>query len=414
MHSEPTRIAYLVGRYPKISHTFILREVQALRELGIEIDTFSIWPTPPDELLTDADRAEAERTFSILPVRSGHLVRSHLAALAASPAAYLRLAAHAVRTARPGLRGKFLALTWLAETPMLWRELRRRGITHVHAHLVGTAPTVAMLCTEFANRVDTSRKHTWSLTVHGPSEFYDVLNQAVAEKVRNADFAVAISDFGRSQLMGLVGEEHWRKLHVVHCGVIPSAYDPVRQDGRPGPLRVVTVGRLAPVKGHALLLEAVRELQGRGTDVRLTIIGDGPKRAELERHANGLGVSGQVTFTGAVGQDEISGHYGNADLYVHASFAEGLPVVLMEAMAHGLPVVAAGVMGVREIVIDGDNGLVVRPGRVDELVAAIERLAGEPDQRRRMGEAGRGIIEREFDVRASAALLRELFTRYAA
>jgi glycosyltransferase involved in cell wall biosynthesis len=410
----PTRIAYLVGRYPKISHTFILREVQALRELGVEVDTFAIWPTPADELLADADREEAARTSTVLPLRVGRLVRSHLAALAASPAGYARMAGHALRTSRPGLRGKFLAATWVAEAPILWRELRRRGIRHVHAHLTGTAPAVAMLCTEFANSADRGGGHTWSLTVHGPSEFYDVLNQAVAEKVRHADFAVAISDFGRSQLMGLVGEEHWDKLHVVHCGVFPAAYEAVSPDGRSGAVRIVTVGRLAPVKGHALLLEAVHDLRGRGTEAHLTLIGDGPKRDELERRAEELGVLDLVTFTGAVGQDEITRHYSGADLYAHASFAEGLPVVVMEAMAHGLPVVAAGVMGVGEIVVDGENGVVVRPGRVDEIVAAIERLAGDPDASRRMGDAGRRLVEREFDVRASAARLAELFARYAA
>lgn len=410
----PNRIAYLVGRYPKISHTFILREVQALRELGIEVDTFSIWPTPADELLAGVDREEAARTFSLLPLRIGLLVRSHAAALARSPAGYARMAAHAFRTARPGLRGKFLATTWVAEAPMLWHELRRRGVRHLHAHLTGTAPAVAMLCTEFANCADGENRHTWSLTVHGPSEFYDVRNQAVAEKVRCADFAVAISDFGRSQLMGLVGEEHWSKLHAVHCGVFPSDYEPGSPTSDPGGVRIVTVGRLAPVKGHALLLEAVRELGARGTDVQLTIIGDGPKREELERHAEALGVSDRVTFTGAVAQDEISRHYSGADLYVHASFAEGLPVVVMEAMAHALPVVAASVMGVGEIVVDGENGLLVRPGRADELVSAIERLEADPDERRRMGEAGRRRVEAEFDVRASAARLGELFARYAA
>ena len=411
---SPGRIAYLVGRYPKISHTFILREIQALRDLGIDVATFSVWPTPPDELLTEAERAEAARTFSFMPPRLGLLLRSHLGALAASPSGYANLVGHALRTARPGLRGKFLALTWVAEAPLLWHELRSRGITHIHAHLPGTAPAVAMLTTEFANRAGASDRHTWSLTVHGPSEFYDVHNQAVGEKVRHADFAVAISDFGRSQLMGLVCEEHWDKLHVVHCGIVPSAYEPASLDGAPRAIRLVTVGRLAPVKGHALLLEAVRELREGGTDVELTVIGDGPKRGELERYANRLGLADHVEFTGAVGQDQITRHYGAADLYVHASFAEGLPVVLMEAMAHELPVVAAAVMGIPEIVTDGENGVLVRPGRVDELVAAVERLANDPAARTAMGRAGRRVVEEQFDVRESAARLRKLFAGYAA
>ena len=407
----PTRIAYLVGRYPGLSKSFVLREVQALRGLGVEVDTFSIWRSTPDQLLAETDRAEAERTLSILPLRIGRTLASHMRALVASPRAYAGLVAHALGTSMPGLRGRFLGLSWAIEAPILWRELRRRGIRHVHAHLPGTAPAVAMLATEFANRV--GEHQTWSMTVHGPSEFYDVRGQAVGAKVTEADFAVAISDFGRSQLMGLVDEGHWDKLHVVHCGVEPNSYPP-REPRSEGPLRLVTVGRLAPVKGQALLLEAVRELVGKGIDLRLTIVGDGPKREALEAHAERLGVADAVEFTGAVGQDEIAQHYLAADVYVHASFAEGVPVVVMEAMAHRLPVVATGVMGVRELVRDGENGLVVRPARVDELVAAIERLANDPGERERMGDAGRRTVEGEYDVTQSAALLRDLFSRYAA
>jgi len=408
----PTRIAYLVGRYPALSKSFVLREVRALRKAGLEVDTFSIWRSPADQLLAEADRDEAERTFTFLPLRPGRTLLSQLRAVAASPRAYAGLVAHALQTSRPGLRGRFLALTWVIESTILWRELRRRHIRHVHAHLPGTAPAVAMLATEFANRV--GERQTWSMTVHGPAEFYDVLNQAVGAKVRQADFAVAISDFGRSQLMGMVDEEHWGKLHVVHCGIEPDSYPPSETEGNGGPLRLVSVGRLAPVKGQALLLEAVRELRNRDADVRLTIVGDGPKRDALETVAQRLGISDVVEFTGAIGQDEIARYYADADMYVHASFAEGVPVVVMEAMAHRLPVIATGVMGVRELVRDGENGLVVRPGRTDELVAAIERLAADADERRRMGEAGRQTVEDEFDVTKSAEQLRDLFARYAA
>lgn len=406
-HTE-LRVAYLVGRYPAISHTFILREVRALRELGVEIDTFSIWRSPPDQLLSEADRNEAARTLALLPLSPARLVRSHIAAIAASPAAYGRLVARAFRLARPGAYGRFLAASWVAESLILWRELRRRGIRHVHTHMPGTAPAVAMLATELANSVD-GGGHTWSLTVHGPAEFYEVRNDGLPEKVQSADFAVSISDFGRSQLMAFVGEDHWSKLHVVHCGVEPDRYAPRTRDDRGGGLRLLSVGRLAQVKGHGVLLEALADIRARGLDAAATIVGDGPKRAELEELARRLGVADAVRFTGAVGQDEIDRHYEEADALVVASFAEGIPVVLMEAMAHRLPVVATRVMGVAELVRDGENGLLVRPGRADQLAAALERLAADPELRARFGEEGRRTVESEFDVRASAARMRELF-----
>jgi colanic acid/amylovoran biosynthesis glycosyltransferase len=411
------RVAYLTGRYPAVSHTFILREVRALRQLGLTIDTFSVWRTSADQLLSDADRDEAARTFNLLPLSLGELVRSQVTALATSPSAYAGLVVRAFRVARPGLRGRFLAASWVVEALVLWRQLQGRGIRHVHAHLNGTGPAVAMLATEFANRASREAgRHTWSLTVHGPYEFYEVEEEALPEKVRSSDFAVCVSDFGRSQLMAFVDEDHWAKLHVVHCGVQPNS-QPRREagiDGGAGELRMVSVGRLNPVKGHAVLLQALAELQTRGVRGRLVIVGDGPKRNRLQELARELGLGDSVLFAGAVGQDEIAAHYDAADVLVHASFAEGIPVVLMEAMAHRLPVVAASVMGVGELVRDGENGLLVRPGRPDELASAVERLAADPKLRQTMGEHGRRTVESEFDVSSSAARLRDLFARYAA
>jgi glycosyltransferase involved in cell wall biosynthesis len=409
-----TRVAYLTSHYPTVSHTFILREVRALRELDVDVDTFSIWRSPPHQVLSSADREEAARTFSLLPLRAHRLIASQLAALAASPAAYARLVARALRLARPGMRGLMLAASWVVEAPILWRELRRRGVRHVHAHLNGTGPAVAMLATEFANAAAPGQAHTWSLTVHGPAEFYEVRNDGLPDKVRSATFAVCISDFGRSQVMAFVPEDHWRKVHVVHCGVLPDAYAPGTPRGGAGPLRLLSVGRLAQVKGHGVLLEAMAGLRERGVDTRLTVVGDGPKRDALERLARGMGLGGVVNFTGSVGQDEIAGHYAAADVFAHASFAEGIPVVLMEAMAHRLPVVATRVMGVGELVRDGENGLLVRPGRADLFADALARLAADPELRERMGAEGERTVRAEFDVRASAERMRELFERHAA
>jgi glycosyltransferase involved in cell wall biosynthesis len=409
-----TRVAYLTSHYPTVSHTFILREVRALRALGVEVDTFSIWTSPPYQVLSSADREEAARTFSLLPLRPLRLIRGHAAALAASPRAYARLVRGALGLARPGLRGLMLAGSWVVEVPMLWRELRRRGIRHVHAHLPGTGPAVAMLATEFANDAAPGERHTWSLTVHGPAEFYEVHNDGLPQKLRRATFAVAISDFGRSQLMAFVPEEHWSKLHVVHCGVDPDAYEgggPPRDDGA---LRLLDVSRLSQVKGHGVLLESVALLRARGIDARLTVVGNGPKREPLERLAGDLGLADAVEFTGSVGQDEITAYFRNADAFAHASFAEGIPVVLMEAMVHRLPVVATRVMGVGELVRDGENGLLVRPGRPDLFADALERVARDPELRERMGAEGERTVRAEFDVRASAERMRELFERHAA
>lgn len=405
------RIAYLTGRYPAMTPTFVLREVAELRARGVEVETFSIWRTRPEDLLAPDDRAEAERTTSLLLPSPIAVARSLFAAFLRSPAGVVSLVRGAFRLARPGARGKFLALSWVVEALLLWRELRRRGIRHVHVHLMGTAPAVALLATDLGNRTDGPPRHTWSLTIHGPDEFHDVAGDALAEKVAAADFAVCISDFGRSQVMAFVDRHHWPKIHVVHCGLDPErtrrTTSPAPPEGRP--VRMLTVCKLAPRKGVELLLQATRDLP----DIEFTVVGDGPHRPALEQLCAEFEIGDRVTFAGAVGQDQIGKFYEAADLFAMSSFAEGIPVVLMEAMAYELPVVAPATMGIPELVEPDRTGLLFRPGRADQLSDAIARLARDAELRRRLGAAGREKVVAEFDIRASGARLEELFRAVA-
>jgi glycosyltransferase involved in cell wall biosynthesis len=246
--------------------------------------------------------------------------------------------------------------------------------------------------------------------MHGSTEFYDVREHRLPQKVERAHFVVCVSDHGRSQLMSLVGTDHWDKLHVVHCGVDVALFEPPARGDVTGPLRVLTVGRALPVKGHALLVEAVADATRRGADVRLTIVGDGPELDRLRARARSLGVADRIEFAGAVGQDRVRDYYAQADVFALPSFAEGLPVVLIEAMAMGLPVVASRITGIPELVDEGVSGLLFIPGRADELAAALTAIAGEPPERRRaMGAAGRARVARDFDIDGTVAQLRRIF-----
>jgi colanic acid/amylovoran biosynthesis glycosyltransferase len=402
------RVAYLTGRYPATSHSFIAREVAALRERGVEIHTFSIWTSDPRELPSEQDRLEAQRTTAILPLRLWPAARAHVRALRIAPGAYVRTAVRAIRLGRPGVRGRVLGGLWFVEAIILWDALRREQIRHVHVHLNGTAPSVALILTTFANRVEGGEAWTWSMTVHGPSEFYDVVGERLSEKVRSANLVICVSDFARSQLMAQTAEQHWDKLRVIHCGVDPDEFVPRRTDVE-DEFRLVTVARLTQVKGHGVLLQGLRLLRGRDLSVRLTVIGDGPKRAELEQLARDLGVESMIAFTGAVGREDVHGHYAAADAFCLPSFAEGVPIVLMEAMAMELPVVATDVMGVRELVESETNGLLVRPGRPDTLAGALERLIADPNLCRSLGSAGRETVQATFDIRRSAAEIHSAF-----
>ena len=404
------RIAYLVGHYPAVTHTFILREIQQLRREGFELETFSVWRAGEQDLLTPVDRAEDARTYALLPPRPVDYLRCHLQSARRAPRDYLRTLAKGLRLSAHGLRGRLLGLSWFLEAVVIQRMCERRGIRHVHVHLDGTAPAVGLLVAHLGNGGADTGAWSFSMTVHGSKEFFDVARQGLAHKVAAARFVVCISDFTRSQLMALVDDTHWPRLRVVHCGIDPEHFTPP-EGGRhgDGPLRILTVGRLDNMKGVAILVEAVSELRRRGIAVALTVVGDGPQREHLQRLAERNAVGEAVTWAGPVGQDAIRAHYLAADVFCLPSFAEGIPVVLMEAMSTGLPVVANGITGIPELVEHEISGLLVRPGRSDLLVGALERLAADGELRARMGEAGREKVRREFASADVGGALAQLF-----
>ncbi|MGZ4178085.1 MAG: glycosyltransferase family 4 protein [Solirubrobacteraceae bacterium] len=404
------RIAYLIGHYPAVTHTFILREIQQMRRQGFEIETFSVWRASEQDLLTPVDRAEDARTYALLPPLPVDYLRCHLRAALRAPGVYLQTLSRALRLSAHGLRGRLLGLSWFLEAVVVQRSCEQRGIRHVHVHLDGTAPAVGLLVAYLGNGAADRGPWSFSMTVHGSKEFFDVARQGIARKVEAARFVICISDFTRSQLMALVDDTHWPRLHVLHCGIDPEHFAPP-EEGRPsdGPLRVLTVGRLDNMKGVTILVEAVGELRRRGVAVALTVVGDGPQREHLQRLAERNSVGEDITWAGPVGQDTIREHYHAADVFCLPSFAEGIPVVLMEAMSTGLPVVANRITGIPELVEDEVSGLLVRPGRTDLLVDALQRLAADADLRARMGQAGREKVRREFESGALGGELAELF-----
>jgi glycosyltransferase involved in cell wall biosynthesis len=402
------KLAYLCSLYPAVSNTFVLREVEALRRRGVEIDTYTIRRAKTDQLLADADRAAYQTTFAILPPRWSRLLGAHLHLACTAPKAYMRTLALALRQAPPGVRGSLWQLFYFVEAVMLWSECRRRGIRHIHVHFANVAAAVALLATEIGSAVD-SEQWSWSFSMHGPTELFNVDQYNLAEKIARARFVVCISDFTRSQLMSLCDPDLWHKLHVIHVGIPLEQFTNTLGDSRSTDPEILLIGRQVPEKGQAVLLEAVASLAERGHHVNTTLVGDGVTRANLERLSKRLGIAAQTSFPGAVGQDDICAFYAKASVFCLPSFAEGVPCVLMEAMAMELPVVSTRITGIPELVDDGHTGLLVSPGRADLLADALELLVTDADLRRRMGAAARDKVVREFNTESSADQLYDLF-----
>jgi colanic acid/amylovoran biosynthesis glycosyltransferase len=399
------RVGYVISRYPAPSHAFIQREIAEVVSRGAQIIPVSLRSSSPAELLTDRDHRDFAITHALLPVSIGRAMRCHLSALGTRPRAYARTILYAVGGAR-GLEERARRLSHFHQAILLWHVARRTGIRHFHAHFERPSADVAMLAARFAGGVGTG--WSWSFTAHSPQQYLSD-ERGLIRKVTNASFVVCISHFGRSQLMNLVRRELWVKLRVIHIGLDAEEFS---ADHRPrGAGRtIVSVARLVPLKGHAVLFEAIARLRHEGLPTELILVGDGSERPALMRLAQDLGIGDSVVFAGAVGQDRIKQHYAAADVVCLASFVEGVPVVLMEAMAMGVPVVATRIAGIPELVVDNGSGVLVDAGSSDDLADGLRSvLTATAERRAEMGATGRARVEHAFRADVAATLLLDLF-----
>lgn len=386
------KIAYLVNQYPKVSHSFIRREILALERQGLEVFRFAIrgWSDP----LPDAeDLAERERTRYVLRAGPLALLAPSLLTLLSAPRRFLRALALTIRISRESDRSLFHHLVYLAEACQVLRWLKGTEVQHLHAHFGTNSTDVALLVRVLGGP-------PYSFTVHGPEEFYRAIG--LREKVTHATFVVAISSFCRSQVYLWSRYSDWAKISVIRCGIEPAFYASAPQvSGREQ--RLICVGRLAPEKGHLLLIETAALLARKGLQFEIMFAGDGPLRHEMEALIARHDLTARVSITGWISSNQVRDAILASRALVQPSFAEGLPVVIMEAMALRRPVVATYIAGIPELVINGATGWVVPAASPTALAAAIEDcLLKTADEIRELGECGhaRAIANHSVDVEA--------------
>ena len=397
-------IAYVTGEYPKVSHTFIQREVETLREMGIEVIPCTVRRPAEKTVVGPGQKAEAARTFGIIEAAKSplRLLAAHGRMIARAPGAWARALRLAWKTRPPGLKAALWQGFYFLEAGVLSDHLLARGARHMHNHFGDSSGSLTMIASEMSGI-------PYSIMLHGPTVFFETHLWRLDEKVARAAFIACISHFCRSQAMLFSDPAHWGKLKIVHCGLKPEAYQALR---RPFSGHVAFVGRLDQVKGVPLLLEAFGRIRARHPQARLTIAGDGPAREMLEvaaRPINEQAGGEAVRFAGYIDEPGVAALLAEADMLVLPSFAEGLPVVLMEAFASGIPVIATQVAGVPELVEDGISGFIVPPGDVDTLAARMDRLLSEPGLAAAMGARGRVKVAAEHDIRHEMAWLARLF-----
>ena len=399
------RVAYLINHYPKASHSFIRREILALERQGFAILRVALrgWK---DELADEEDRQERLRTRYLAQTAFLMLPLAVMRTMLSAPARFASALALAVSMWRRGDRPLIYHLAYLAEASRMLPWLNQFGATHLHAHFGTNSAEVAMLAHALGGP-------KYSFTAHGSETVDSARLAGFDEKIGRAAFAVAVCSFGRSQLYRWVGHAQWPKIHVVHCGLESSFYDvpPVPVPSRP---RLVCIGRLSEEKGQLLLVEAARRLAARGVEFELVLAGDGEMRASVDALITASRLRACVRITGWISGRQVRGELEASRGLVLPSFSEGLPVVLMEAMALRRPVLATYVGGVPELVLPGETGWLVPAGSVDDLAAAMEYFLNRPvEELTRMGEAARRRVLERHSVDVEAAKLGALFCREA-
>jgi colanic acid/amylovoran biosynthesis glycosyltransferase len=392
------KIAYLTSRYPAVSHTFIQREISALREKGFQISSFSIRRASTEDILGRKAKEEAANTRWLMPPPAGEFIVALFRTFISRPIRAFKTLGVALFCGHNTCNERLKWLAYFMEAILLAHWLKREGFEHLHCHFGNSGSSTGMLAALLAGI-------PFSMTCHG-SELNEPRKFRLAEKVHRATFVVCVSYHGRARLMLVCPETDWPKLHVVRCGQAIVKHSPVP---KPHAIpHILSVGRLSKEKGYPILLEALSVLSEQNVRFRCTIVGDGPLRNRLVNSAKNL-PEDALTFTGALPADKVANLYASADVVTLPSLSEGVPVVLMEALARRRPVVATRVGGVAELVVHRYNGLLVSPGNAQKLAAALRYVIEHPEEARKMGLYGARHVRTRFDLDSNIQRLTNLF-----
>ncbi|MEJ1355183.1 MAG: glycosyltransferase [Candidatus Sedimenticola sp. (ex Thyasira tokunagai)] len=394
------RIAYFINQYPKVSHSFIRREINALESQGVEIMRIALrgWDA---ELVDERDIAERGLTHYVLKSGVKDLLIALIRIMAQRPKRFLSAVMLAIKMGVEAVRPLPYHLIYLAEACKILHWVEKAGIKHIHGHFGTNTAEILMLANALGGP-------TYSFTVHGPEEFDKPQFFGIAEKIRRAAFVIAISSYGRSQLYRWVEHEHWNKVRVVHCG-LEEAFINVEIPQQPDNHRFVCVGRLCEQKGQLLLIEAARQLAEDNVEFELVLAGDGEMRGEIESLIGAYSLDDRISITGWISSDRVMEEILASRAMILPSFAEGLPVVLMESLALKRPVLTTYVAGIPELVKPGKNGWLFPAGSVDAIVEAMKSCLTTPkDVLQAMGENGRSAVLDRHSIDKEAGKLKVL------
>ena len=397
------KIAYLISQYPKVSHSFIRREITALEANNLEVIRYSIRSCAA-ELVDEADRKELEKTRFIMAVGAIGLLLNLIKIALTRPKRFLTALRLTLKIGWGQDRGLLIHFAYLAEACVLLGWVNDADISHIHAHFAFNPTTVAMLCHVLGGP-------TYSFTVHGPEEIDRAIILSLEEKIKRATFVAPISSFCKSQLYRWCDRAYWSKIKVIHCGLDEQFFA-----NNPTPVpdnnKLVCVGRLSEQKGQLVLLEAASQLVREGIDFKLTLVGDGIFRPQVEKAISDFNLQNHVEITGWVTNAQVSQYIIDSRAMVLASFAEGLPVVMMEALALGRPVIGTYIAGIPELIEQEDCGWLVSAGAVNDLADTMKKVLELPVQQlQQMAQIGTEKVKQQHNITIEAKKLAHLLQR---
>ena len=430
------KAAYIMSRFPKLTETFILYEILALEQQGIPVELYpllrarntathpegaSVWAKlverisqPQGTPVMHPEAAPLVERAHYLPFVSWPILRAHLHFLRRKPRVYLSTLWTLLRATCGSLNYLIGGLGIFPKTVYFAYRMAAEGVTHVHAHFANHPAAAAFIVHRLVGI-------PYSFTAHGADLQVD--QHMLREKVAEAAFVVTISNYNRDLILSVCGKQSQGKVVVIRCGVDTQLFQtrPAnnRRESPTKPFTVLCIGTMYEVKGHTYLIEACRLLQERGMHFICNLVGDGPFRTALTEQVAQAGLVERVRFLGQRTRGEVIKLLQGAEVLVVPSIPtrsgrrEGIPVVLMEAMASGLPVVASGISGIPELVEDGQSGLLVKPRDPQAIADALERLYDDPQLGQRLGQVGREKVQRAFDLNANAAALAQRFSAEA-
>ena len=403
------KIAYLSTHYPFVSHTFIQREIAGIEAHGFEVFPIALNQARDTDLLSELDHTESARTFYVKGMSKGRIIAALAATGSRHPVAMLRGLRRAASGTGLDLATAMKRELQFLEAVLVWRHCARHRVTAIHAHFGQAPSTVAQFAAAFGDATGRGVR-TWSATMHGWQEFATEDSSDLERKINDADLVVGVSDFTRAQLMRLSDPARWDRIAVVRCGLALQEFPRRATRAMAVTPVVVSTARLSPEKGHLVLIEAIALLRDRGVPMRARLIGSGPFRATIEATVAELGLHEVIELTGPLSPSAVAAELGDADIFCLPTFAEGLPVSIMEAMTVGVPVVTTYISGIPELVIDGVSGFVVPAANAALLADKLLEVARCSDLLPLLDTA-RARIDAQHDITVNAAQLAALFRR---